>query len=520
METSVNSLAHKAISQLFEKNGSKLSNSKVAALDYGLWPIHTLTHIQILRLCEDAGAEVFYSQNIIGHRPTYFFPYLSRRKKSLTKLLIEAKILKYKLIQKGYSSIVLDEEAKVVLKQINLIRTLADLKKIDYRGHPVGYTLSSTLVSQFRSTDIRVRMLRIWAKKYFRAYVQGYQDAMKLHLEDGYSAFVIFNGRFPSPRGASDYAIEKGLTLIAHDVEPAVARYTFLRNRIHSPESAIEFQEILESIKENDQNLTKSTDYYSSRFDRTMPSIKIFTQKWTEESKVNLPDTPYVAIFSSSDHEHYSITPDRDFEDLQTQMEWLVTLTRILLNEGLKVAVRIHPNAEISKRLIRETWMNEFSKNSNFHIYNQESSMDSYALAKNASIIVTTFSTIAAEYASMGKPVISTGHTLYEKFINLDKCNRSIDFMPLVRKMLVAEISDARRMELISGAERYGQFQSQRYFNFEVTPFLSELHSKETTLPPITETYRKLRAKNRFEELFVKVVFYFRYRILLLDLRK
>jgi len=520
MATNVNSLASKVISQLFERDGCNLSNSKVAALDYGLWPIHTLTHIQILRLCKDSGAEVLYSQNIIGHRPTYFFPYVGRRRKLITKLLIEAQIFEYQLVQKGYRSIVLDDEAKAVLGQISRIKTLAELKKINFHGHPVGYTISSTLVSQFRSTDIRVGMLRSWAKKYFRAYVQGYQDALDLHQTHGYSAFVIFNGRFPSPRGASDYAKEKGLIVIAHDVEPAVPRFTFLRSRIHSPESAIEFQEVLESIKAKTPDLFKTTDYYSSRFEKTMPSIKVFTQKWTEESKLNLPKTPYVAIFSSSDHEHYSITPDRDFQDSQTQMEWLVRLTRILLDDGLTVAVRIHPNAEISKRLIRDTWVNNFSKNDNFYIYTQESSMDSYSLAKNASIVVTTFSTIAAELASMGKPVISTGYSLYQNFINLDRFNNTTDFLPLVRKMQSTEVSQERKLELMAGASRYGQFQAQRYFDFELTPLLSALHNKETSLPRITETYRQLRGKSRIEEFFVKVVFYFRYRILLLDSRR
>ena len=146
--------------------------------------------------------------------------------------------------------------------------------------------------------------------------------------------------------------------------------------------------------------------------------------------------------------------------------------------------------------------------------------MDSYSLAKNASIVVTTFSTIAAELASMGKPVISTGYSLYQNFINLDRCNNTTDFLPLVRKMQSTEVSQERKLELMAGASRYGQFQAQRYFDFELTPLLSALHNKETPLPPITETYRQLRGKSRIEEFLVKVVFYFRYRILLLDSRR
>ncbi len=502
------------LQKIIAESSSDAPTKRFVALNYNLWPIHVFTNLHILKLTQDLGLDALFVQTNIGSRPSYFHPYLSRRDSKLKNLLKELNIPNYEIKHWNYKDIVLDPEASSVLSSIRNIRNLAELKKLTWAGRPVGYSLSSSIVSQFYSTEIPASLIRFWAKKHFYSYIQGYQDAQYFHLNFGYSNFIIFNGRFPAPRGVKDYASEHNLLVIAHDISPDNSKFTFLTDAIHSPSSAIKFEETIESIMGEELKLEKMENFYSRRLNRETESVSRYSIHWESNSKTERPKKPYIAIYTSSDQEHFSINPERDFEDGQTQMEWLCNITRLLLSENFAVAIRIHPNSEISLGTIRKKWLKEFSKHSGFYFFDQKSSINSYDLARESEVVITTFSTIAAECAFSGIPVINTGYPTYDMFINLDKCRKIEDLLPLVRRLVSSIQDSSRRDELKKGALRYANFQTYRFFDFEFTPNVSEVDDPTAQLDSATRAYRDLRHMNRIERFLTKSIYYLKYKVL------
>lgn len=497
----------------FQSHGCSIQELKVAGLDFMMWPIHTATNLEILKSCEELGAKILYQRNLIGPSLSYFRPYLSGRTRLYEQLLEELHITNYHLKETKLRDVQIDLLSRKIIQNLEKIHSLKELRKIQYLEFPVGYSLASTLVSKFRTTEIPKRIIQAWAKPYFLSYLQGFHDAHYLHKSEGYKAFIVFNGRFPSMRGVADYAKQENLLCITHDIEAHVGRYTFLKDSIHSPESAFEFYNLQKVSEQSKREKQSAHDFYEARFKRDTPALKIFSQAWNEQNSKEQIPKPYIAIFSSSDHEHFSINPKRDFENASTQMEWLLEITSELLKQGYRVAIRFHPNSEISPRLIMDKWENQFKRSSRLHIFPPKSKMNSYTLASNASVVVTTFSTIAAECAYLGIPVISTGYATYDLFIPFDKVTKIRELIPTISSLKSKEASNERKRQLRNGSLEYAKFQQSRFFNFVFLPQVDRPEEIVDDSPKISKIYRELRKMNFLENLLVKALFRIRFRV-------
>lgn len=503
------------LNEFFKKHGICAEETRVAGLDYSMWPIHSATNLEILKNCEELGASVLYQRNLVGSAPSYFRPYIRERLELTKELLRQLEIPNYRLLKTKYRDIEMDEIAKEVYLSINDVTSTKELKQLRVFDNPVGYTIASTLFAQFRTEDIPKKSLHRWAKRYFLSYIQGFNDAMNLHQRENYDVFVIFNGRFPSVRGAGDFAKQANLLCIAHDIEPFVGRYTFLKDSVHSPKSAREFYELLEVSDSSEDGKVDLEEYYEARLRKDTPAVRVFSKTWTGNSFKKTIPTPYVAIFSSSDHEHFSINPNRDFENSTTQMEWIANLTSELLKFDYRVAIRFHPNSEVNAKMIKEKWIKRFKGTKKLHLFLPQDNVDSYELAMNSSVNITTFSTIAAECAYLGIPIISTGFSMYEFFIPLDKVNKALEIVPKVESLLEKDISLSRKSALRQGAIKYAEFQKKRFFEFIYLPGVENPDTITNSSEHVTRTYGELRRVKSLEKWVIRILYKLRFRILL-----
>jgi hypothetical protein len=316
-------------------------------------------------------------------------------------------------------------------KQINYIRFSNCRHKVRKISEDDVLKLTDVIRSQFslwygsqsiKISDIPRRMLlsEVRSYKLTRLILLRIIDQFKIEK------LVTINGRFTIEKAVYDLGKEMNLPV------------SFLESLSENPEKYEEFETSPHSITESNKkimsqwqnesylNSDKATTIAMNHMnERTSP-----TWKWRKSGTMSVNiSKPYIAFFTTSDYEFSILDIEDNIKPKLTQFEVVEQISRVAGDMGLRVIVRGHPQPEVKHvgRVEDEIW-GTFCANKGIEFVSSLDTCDSLELARNAYRNVVYYSSIAAEIAYLGYPVISTAPSMYK------------DSIPSITKETVEEI--------------------------------------------------------------------------------
>jgi len=236
--------------------------------------------------------------------------------------------------------------------------------------------------------------------------------------------FILFNGRMSALRPALRAAQELNIDCYIHERAGVIGGYSYFKNSYaHDLVLIKEKIELVwgDSVLSDTEKEKLAREWYDERL-KGVPQAHVSFQKdkkkgelpqQFDDSKIN------IGIFISSEEEFVAIEEWQNpfYKD---QNEGITSLLNDLDASGnYCIYIRVHPNlSKINNSQTRG--ISEISNSFPFiNVIHAEEKVDSYALVRNCSLILTYGSTMGIEACYLKKPSIVMGRAEYE---DLDCC--------------------------------------------------------------------------------------------------
>ncbi len=256
-------------------------------------------------------------------------------------------------------------------------------------------------------------------KKMLQSEVQSYKSTRlvvsKIIDENNIEKLVTINGRFTIEKAVYDLGKEINLPI------------SFLESLSENPKKYEEFDISPHSVAEsNDKILSQwKQDFQLNPKIATATAVNHMEERTSPNWKWKNPglmkvdtSTPYIAFFPTSDYEFSILDIEENLKPKLSQFEVVESLSKIAKDIGLRVVVRGHPQPKEKHvgKTEDELW-STFCAENDIEFISSFDSCDSLKLAKNAYRNVVYYSSIAAEIAYLGYPVIATAPSMYKDSI-------------------------------------------------------------------------------------------------------
>jgi len=292
------------------------------------------------------------------------------------------------------------------------------------------------------------------------------------HLKDlSPSVLVLFNGRMSALRPALRAAQRLNVDCFLHERAGVIGGYTCIKNSyIHDLEITKKSIESVwnDSVSSDANKKNLACEWYEERL-KWVPQASVSFQKGKKKGKLpqQFNDSKInIGIFISSEEEFVAIEEWKNpFYKDQTE-----ALSRLLLDlEGINnifcIYIRVHPN--LSKVNNSQTrGILDLSKKFPFvNIIQAEEKVDSYALVKNCSLIITYGSTMGIEACYLGKMSILMGRAEYE---DLNCCIKPSSHEDLIHILIdylkINRVSEIGNQNI--GVIKYGYYMKRKGVKF------------------------------------------------------
>ena len=335
----------------------------------------------------------------------------------------------------------------------------SEIKALTYFGSPMGramlqvHTLTETPV-----TDAYFwpeRLLRLAAHSYAFAYDQ----TTVLIKERGVTAVAVYNGRFLHDRAASAAAQAAGVPVLYYDTGGIDTDFDLTDSVTHD---WTDLQRRMLKLYEQWPKAQRDEvggSWFQERLNHTASDNALFTEAQVIGSSIDRPDADCLVVyFSSSGDEIAELELDWD-QFIGAQPEALKFLAdECRKRDGYQLVVRSHPHKRRKPKQDVIEWLEAVEVASPDIHLDPHSPVDSYALMRQADIVVTYGSTTGVEAAFAGKRVIVLGPSAYDQL--------GCATLAGTQAELSAALDD-RNPGSWPGAVSYGLMMRRRGFNFE-----------------------------------------------------
>ena len=403
----------------------------------GIWPMLEY-EIDIIQRAIDENYQVTYLQckgglnSCVANREDstdLFNPLKCLRCKSRVKnglkLLTDKsriKIIDFPLISQTVLQI--EKKLKFQFEQSNLdlqkIKDIVDVENIDIFDSGV-----STLMSTLKDSYPDLHANRDLFYDYLIEGVNSFFSIKQLFRITNFEKIIIFNGRISRYRPALRLAQKLNLNVFlleypefdfsAYSLIPKKYSHDFNHRSIllrakadegsaYSKELKINIgKKIIEdSLSQNNiHGIFINPEYVKHQQKNVLPEL------W-KKNKFN------IVFFTSSDFEMAGVPEYLNQLPEGSQAGSIRKIRDFLDKERFSITVRVHPNQKNKDLTAANILYNLESDGLN--IINAESNVDSYALAKQANVVITFGSQLSVESAYLGKYVIVLGGNMYSSF--------------------------------------------------------------------------------------------------------
>jgi len=384
-----------------------------------IWPQHYETELEIMQNHLDQGHEVVQlvcngSYGIcdanLDHTIFRCMFCVSRRKKGIS--LLEGKVRTREVLD--YVSEAERAEAAQVRHSFD---SLDHLQEYHIGNYPIGYAVGSTLVSILRDSTLDVSSNNTRLRNLLAHAALTYAACKNFLKEEKPDLVYVFNGRLPNPRAMLSACTQSGIDCFIHERGYNWMHYEVFKNRL--PQDHLFIQELVreawEQTPEPERSETGNRFYTERR--------KGQEQGWfsfvKDQKEGNMPDEwdveqHNIVIFNSSEDEFISCTDDWKNKLYMNQYNAIRKICRELeQHPDVRVYLRCHPNLKGASEAEKNEL--ESMKLERLVFIAPESSISTYALLDNASVVLTFNSTVGIEATFWDKPSILAGPSLYDQ---------------------------------------------------------------------------------------------------------
>lgn len=356
----------------------------------------------------------------------------------------------------------LNEEAKRTLKEFSRAQTRIDLTEIKFRESDIGWAVASTLHSLFKVSELNLKRHRHLLARLATDYIQTYESVRTLFNNNSIGALIVFNGRFVHERAALRVAESMGIPVIFHESLEFGSHFYADNFPVHSRDKFAERAiELARLTSDETEIFTVGENWFNRRRDRNDPNLTRWTRRWSQGRDfppyASTPGAQRAVIFTSSDDEFIGIGPEWELPRSATQIYAVSRASQELTAKGFQVTLRLHPNLSFkSKRMLR-LWKKQ-AKKLDLKIVPPKSDIDSYSLLSGCDLVVTCGSTIGAEAAACGKPVMSLGSSIFDGIVKVPKYEPFLNLSESLAEAFDASSIEKRRLDSLV----YGFFEATR----------------------------------------------------------
>lgn len=335
----------------------------------------------------------------------------------------------------------------------------SEIKALTYFGSPMGRAmLQVRTLTETPVTDAYYwpeRLLQLAA----RSYAFAFDQTTELIKARGVTAVAVYNGRFLHDRAASAAAQALGIPVLYYDTGGIDTDFDLTDSVTHD---WTDLQRRMLKLYEDwpeDQRDEVGGSWFQERLNHTAADNALFTEAQVIGSSIDRPDADCLVVyFSSSGDEIAELELDWD-QFIGTQPEALKFLAdECRKRDGYQLVVRSHPHKRRKPKQDVIEWLDAVDvADPDIHL-DPHSPVDSYALMRQADIVVTYGSTTGVEAAFAGKRVIVLGPSAYDQL--------GCATLAGTQAELSAALDD-RSPGSWPGAVSYGLMMRRRGFNFE-----------------------------------------------------
>jgi len=365
----------------------------------------------------EKGFEVVFSfilfDNILDYSPS-----IIRRTLLFQRRIYRVKALINKLNSSGlYKTEIFTPQRHQVQLIFNQIRpsldaanNIEEIKLICYDSIKIGMAVASSYISLMGDPFPSINKKII--ARLFKAAIATYLGTQQLIEKFKPLAVITFNGRFATSKPIIDVCKNNDIRIMYHERGANETKY-FLD--YCSPHSFICHRKNMNLLWQSDAPEDKVATA-KSYFERKISGEGIGWFSFTRNQVKNLiPEQRKLkrwTYFSSSDDEYAAVEDAIEHPLFESQFEaikWLISFVDKIDNTEL--LIRVHPHKKFKSKRLRRWWEDLAGKN--VTVIASDSPIDSYALANSSDLVIVYGSTIGAEAAYLGKPVILLGDAIY-----------------------------------------------------------------------------------------------------------
>lgn len=327
----------------------------------------------------------------------------------------------------------------IVSSKLKNIKSINELKTLQYKGYEIGYAIASTYISETRNHS----PLFSNQFKQFISYL--YIDSSRIYdccnnaIEKlNPDKIVIFNGRLH---------VSRPLVSLAAKFKIPIDILEVIGGRGNTPYEKVYFENFLPHNIENNTNLinsnwengdinkdSKGKEFFEYRKKGITAGDKVYI---ADQTKGLMPENfdchkENIAIFISSDDEMAAIGKEWEWNFMGGSQLKAINIILSLMEpyEDYYFYIRVHPNLKKITYKYHTDYYRLEGKYKNVTVISADSPISSYTLLDSCNKIVTFGSSIGIEATYWRKPSILVGKSTY---MNLDVTYNPTDEDTLIK---------------------------------------------------------------------------------------
>ena len=344
----------------------------------------------------------------------------------ICKLCNKYRKILYEKLPKSVKLIALSDYSSFLHTDYNVsFNSIAELKKLDYKGVKIGYAAFSSYLTQTRNLT---PLLDDAFMNYFTLSLKTccqYTDIVERIIEDTKpDMLACYNSRFIYARPVIDLAVKKEIPHISFEdtfntkSEKVKVSFNTVAHNVD------EVTELIESYWNSarlpvSEKIKMAEEFFYNRKHSIASGDKLYVK---DQSLGKLPsnldrNNHNVLILNSSEDELASVGAEFEnkslFESQYAGIKHLISEFKDM--EGFHFYLRVHPNLKNVHYKFHTALYDLFAEVKNFTIIPPDSPISTYSLIDNCNKVIVFGSTTGPEAVYWGKPTILLSYSLYSK---------------------------------------------------------------------------------------------------------
>lgn len=303
------------------------------------------------------------------------------------------------------------------VEDISIVSPLnrSEIRSLSYRGTPMGRAILQVHPDRETPVTNDHRWPRRWLEAAARSYAWTLDQTLAVIDQRGITAVAVFNGRFLHDRAVMEAARLRGLPILSYDMGGNETDFDLTLDSTHDWKALQRRMLVMFEQWPPEEREELGSQWFRDRVAHADPQNALFVESQTPGEAIDREGIDRLIVyFSSSGDEIAELELDWGsyFGGQGQALRAVADEVRAL--PGHRLVVRTHPHKRFKPRQDVEEWLADVeAANPDMHL-DQFSPVDSYALMRQADLVVTYGSTTGIEAAFAGKPVIVMGPSAYD----------------------------------------------------------------------------------------------------------